>query len=159
MLTHAFKYSIDSVSHSLSLARARDPLFLHLAKHAHAGCDQFQVDILISEDIYKMLSPRVQSLCRRLDRVTVKVICPFLCRYLRLHFALISHTANPPICRSILISFPFNFERVVSIFSVPPSSFSPDVPSLHFHPFLQGSEQPMSLYTYDVPPCEAKTCE
>ena len=47
---------------------------------------------MISEDTHKLLSPRVQKLCRRLDRVTVK-----------------------------------------------------------------GSEQPMSLYTYDLPPSSAKT--
>jgi class 3 adenylate cyclase len=65
---------------------------VNLAARLESGCHQFHVDILISEDTYRLLSPRVQMLCRRLDRVTVK-----------------------------------------------------------------GSEQPMSLYTYDLPPSSAKT--
>jgi len=65
---------------------------VNLAARLESGCEQFHVDILMSEDTYKLLSPRVQRLCRRLDRVTVK-----------------------------------------------------------------GSEQPMSLYTYDLPPSSAKT--
>eukprot|EP00277_Geminigera_cryophila_P006620 CAMPEP_0179415086 /NCGR_PEP_ID=MMETSP0799-20121207/6036_1 /TAXON_ID=46947 /ORGANISM="Geminigera cryophila, Strain CCMP2564" /LENGTH=464 /DNA_ID=CAMNT_0021187785 /DNA_START=359 /DNA_END=1753 /DNA_ORIENTATION=- len=64
---------------------------VNMAARLESGCNQFDVDILISEDIYNMLSMRVQELCRRLDRVTVK-----------------------------------------------------------------GSELPMNLYTYDVPPNTAK---
>lgn len=44
---------------------------VNMAARLESGCDQFEVDILISEDVYKMLSPRVKPLCRRLDRVTV----------------------------------------------------------------------------------------
>jgi hypothetical protein len=52
------------------------------------------VDLLFSEVIYDMMSPELQTLCRKIDRVTVK-----------------------------------------------------------------GSVKPISLYTYDVPPCDANTIE
>jgi len=65
---------------------------VNLAARLETGCDQFGVDILVSEEIFLMLSTRVQALCRRLDRIKVK-----------------------------------------------------------------GSEVPMSVYTYDVPPNTAKT--
>jgi len=63
---------------------------VNMAARLESGTHQFHVDILMSETFYNMLSRDVKSLCRRIDRVTVK-----------------------------------------------------------------GSVQPMSLYTYDVPPCHA----
>lgn len=67
---------------------------VNLAARLETGTHQFGVDILFSDCVYDMISPRVQSLCRKIDRVTVK-----------------------------------------------------------------GSVQPITLYTYDVPPCDVSTVE
>ena len=75
-------------------ARARAHTRTHTHTHTHTGTHQFGVDILFSDCVYDMISPRVQSLCRKIDRVTVK-----------------------------------------------------------------GSVQPITLYTYDVPPCDVSTVE
>ena len=45
---------------------------VNLAARLESGCDQFGVDVLFSEEVFRMLSERVQGLCRRLDCVKVK---------------------------------------------------------------------------------------
>jgi hypothetical protein len=69
-------------------------LTLCAAARLETGTHQFGEDLLFSEVIYDMMSPRLQTLWCKIDRVTVK-----------------------------------------------------------------GSVKPISLYTYDVPPCDAKTIE
>jgi class 3 adenylate cyclase len=47
---------------------------VNLAARLESACEQFQVDILISAHFYRMLSPHVRDLCRRLDRVKVSLV-------------------------------------------------------------------------------------
>ena len=43
-----------------------------MASRLEAATKQFGVHILISEDLYQMLTPSLQKFCRNIDRVTVK---------------------------------------------------------------------------------------
>lgn len=43
-----------------------------MASRLEAATKQFGVNILISEDLYEMLTPSLQKFCRNIDKVTVK---------------------------------------------------------------------------------------
>lgn len=43
-----------------------------MASRLEAATKQFGVNILISEDLYEMITPELQKFCRNIDRVTVK---------------------------------------------------------------------------------------
>jgi len=45
---------------------------VNLAARLETGTHQFGVDILFSEIVFNMISPDLQSICRKVDRVTVK---------------------------------------------------------------------------------------
>lgn len=45
---------------------------VNMASRLEAATKQFGVNLLISEDLYEMLSPGLQAYCRNIDRVTVK---------------------------------------------------------------------------------------
>lgn len=43
-----------------------------MASRLEAATKQFGVNILISEDLYEMVTPSMRKFCRNIDRVTVK---------------------------------------------------------------------------------------
>lgn len=43
-----------------------------MASRLEAATKQFGVHILISEDLYEMITPSLKKFCRNIDRVTVK---------------------------------------------------------------------------------------
>ena len=43
-----------------------------MASRLEAATRQYDVHLLISEDLYEMLTPSLQEFCRNIDRVTVK---------------------------------------------------------------------------------------
>lgn len=43
-----------------------------MASRLEAATKQFGVNLLISENLYDILTPGLQSFCRNIDRVTVK---------------------------------------------------------------------------------------
>lgn len=43
-----------------------------MASRLEAATKQYDVDLLISEDLYDLLTPSLQLFCRNIDKVTVK---------------------------------------------------------------------------------------